>query len=1633
MTKINILIVEDNEDHLFFIKKFLPAEQYNLQEIVNGTEAYNYLLNPKIKPDVVLLDNHLPGMSGLEILEELGAKKEAYGFILTTIDSDPDILIKALKNGALDLLLKTPDYLYTLPQKIEKAYKLCQSRLAKKQTEANFRSIIESGDDDIWAIDTNYKLIAFNQSFKQNVIGLTTIPIKIGEDILKIFPKNNIDFWKPKYDCVFKGKKLSFEFRNTNDKLNRHYDIRLNPIFLNGIVTGLSVIGRDITNQKNIENDLFKAQQIANLGSYKLDISSGNWQSSPILDSIFGIDDSFNKNIDGWLNIVHPDDRLMIQDYFMTDAVKNREKIDKEYRIIRIDDKQERWVYGIGELILNDVGEPLQMFGTIQDITESKKAELAKIESKKQLQETNFFLQEAQNITLLGYYIYNFQTKQWKSSEMMSNLMGLKFNEGGLQQWIDIIIPEDKHILTDVLKKRLKQTDYPLDVTYRVKSKGNIHWIHHTAQPPQKDKIGQYLPVMGVLQDITESKKAEEKLKQSEKRFRELYEKSGDAILIIKNGIFIDCNKATIAMLKYKSKAAFLNTHPSKLSPKTQPNGQDSYSEAEKMMQIALKKGTHRFEWLHTKQDGTIFPVEVLLTTISNEPQNVIIHCVWRDIADRKQAEENLKQSEQLYKSVFGSSPLGIFHFNNKSVITDVNKELVRIIGSTHKKIVGLNIYNDFTDNKMIEAVRCTLEKGSGYYEGDYTSATANKTTPLIIRFKAIKDIENKIVGGVGLCEDITERKKIEKALKENEHQLQEAQQIAQLGHFVYDDTTEIYTTSKILDTIVGVDSNYIKNKKGWIDLCHPEDLVAALRVFNSVTNKKASQEFRMIRFNDKKIIWVFVTAKKEFDSSTGQRSKLIGTIQDITERKLSEEKLKQSEQKLKAFQKITNLGTFIFDDSKNVFETESICNAILGIDTTYKRDIQGFINLLHPEDYQEAQDLLDNNAIKTLFKELRIVRPKDKKTIWVLSSVSKEFNDKGIRTKITGTIQDITKRKLAEEKLKQSDIILNKIDSLVLVGGLGGDLHYISPNIEKLLGYKPAELLGQKWWQMTFFDKSEIKKRQDVLDQFILKGVAIKNKFITRKTKTKNGKFKWIEWHISKGVGNTFISIGIDVTEKYRQENINNVIYNITKKANEALPQELFFDFIRLQLSKLIDTTNFFIALGNEESEFLTVPYMIDEKDTKDDFLKKNSLSGYVIDTKNSLLLKDSDKKNLKIIEQGPESKCWLGTPLIIKNKVIGLIAVQSYTDEKAYTIEDVRLLELIANSISQVIKQSQDFEQINLLSHALIQSDEGVIITNIEGDIQYVNPAFTKLSGYTEKEVLGQNPRFLKSGKQVSEYYETLWNTILSGDTWSGEFINKRKDGSQYLVLANISPIKNSKGEITHFVGIEEDITEKRKLERNFLHAFIDAQEVEKQNFGEELHDGVSQILSAQTMFVDVLKTLLKNADAKVLKHLNTVKKLNTQAINETRSIAHGLMSKQLKESGLIVAVEQICNDYNTSRDINFSFGYKGLEEQEINAEIKSNIFRIIQEVSTNTVRHSVAKKAQIKLSKTTHNQLKVVVKDNGIGIDFERMKENKKGAGLENIKRRIQLLNGTIDLKTAPNKGTQYTFIIPLDNIQ
>jgi len=166
----------------------------------------------------------------------------------------------------------------------------------------------------------------------------------------------------------------------------------------------------------------------------------------------------------------------------------------------------------------------------------------------------------------------------------------------------------------------------------------------------------------------------------------------------------------------------------------------------------------------------------------------------------------------------------------------------------------------------------------------------------------------------------------------------------------------------------------------------------------------------------------------------------------------------------------------------------------------------------------------------------------------------------------------------------------------------------------------------------------------------------------------------------------------------------------------------------------------------------------------------------------------------------------------------------ITTKTGEEKWVDFSARLIEFQGNSVilgsaTDITEQKAVEEQLRKLSRAVEQSTISVLITDYEGIIEYVNPRFSKVTGYLIEEVVGKKPSILKSGITSFEEYQFLWNTIKQGKEWKGEFLNKKKNGDLYWELTSISGIRNSDNKITHFLSIKEDITEKKLVEEKVI----------------------------------------------------------------------------------------------------------------------------------------------------------------------------------------------------------------------
>jgi PAS domain S-box-containing protein len=444
----------------------------------------------------------------------------------------------------------------------------------------------------------------------------------------------------------------------------------------------------------------------------------------------------------------------------------------------------------------------------------------------------------------------------------------------------------------------------------------------------------------------------------------------------------------------------------------------------------------------------------------------------------------------------------------------------------------------------------------------------------------------------------------------------------------------------------------------------------------------------------------------------------VIVSVEDITEKKKAEDLLLEKNQRLKDQFNNTPLASIIFDLDFKILEWNNSAQRIFGYTA---KEVIG----------KKAKDLLTpphllskmKNLRKTKFNKLdsfkntneNITKNGDIITCDWYSVVLRDAQNKIIGRACL--VDDITERinskkllKISEKKFrnffeKSNDAILVIKNGKLIDCNLGAVKTFEYLNKQDLLKTDLFKLAPE-----ILPDGSiALEKAQKMIQIAIKEG----NKRFRCHHLNKNGFIFPTEVTITRLDGNdvnSVLQIVIrDITEQIKQEELEDVLYNISRAALTISDFKKFGYFIKDELQKIIDTNNFFIAMHNEVTDMISTPIFVDEKEEVEEFPAKDSLTGYVIKTKKSLIINKEEHK--KLVHEGvvsligmPAEK-WLGVPLIIKDKVIGAIVVQSYTNENAYNENDVNLLEFVADQISTTILRKKTDED---LKKALIKAEE-------------------------------------------------------------------------------------------------------------------------------------------------------------------------------------------------------------------------------------------------------------------------------------------------------------------------------------
>lgn len=417
------------------------------------------------------------------------------------------------------------------------------------------------------------------------------------------------------------------------------------------------------------------ALEAAGMGVWECELKTRKVYVSEQIVSLFGIP-GFNGTIDDLLGHAHPDDRDRIR-ACLEETICNLSQCQVEYRIIRPDGTV-RWIAGSGKVTASRAGKPVRITGTMRDITPRKQLENEREEWKTR-QELIF--SSANLIT----YDYNPISGNiiWDGSTVQ--VMGYTIPEmGGFEWCVEHIHPEDRQNALDMLEKAKRELK-PYDVFYRFRMKDGKYCYLQDRGFFMVGNTGKINRMLGVISDITSSKKALDLLNQSEQSYRELFDTVGEAIYIQDaNGTFIDVNKGACRMYGYE-KEEMIGKTPAFLSAE---NKNDPQALA-RMIAAALRGEPQTFEWWGKKKDGTEILKEVKLTKGTYFGKEIVIATA-RDITERMRAQTALRESEQRFRTLQQASFGGI-GMHDHGLILDCNQGLSDITGYRYEELVGMD------------------------------------------------------------------------------------------------------------------------------------------------------------------------------------------------------------------------------------------------------------------------------------------------------------------------------------------------------------------------------------------------------------------------------------------------------------------------------------------------------------------------------------------------------------------------------------------------------------------------------------------------------------------------------------------------------------------------------------------------------------------------------------------------------------------------------------------------------------------------------------------------------------------------------------------------------------------------------
>jgi len=1020
-----------------------------------------------------------------------------------------------------------------------------------------------------------------------------------------------------------------------------------------------------------------------------------------------------------------------------------------------------------------------------------------------------------------------------------------------------------------------------------------------------------------------------------------------------------------------------------------------------------------------------------------------------RDITERKQFSQNLEKNIKLLNDMMNNTSSLIYLIDSNGKFISVNHQLAKLFGKTTEEIIGQSreqfIPKEIADQHYSNDMEVYNTRTAISFEEENIEADG-KHYYFTTKFPLI-DPQNNLYGICGISTDITERKHIEELISDSNKRYHAIVEQASEALFVHDFNGKFvevnnracenlgYSRDELLKMNVfdiEQDFNLEAAQAEWIKIKHGESFILQGR------QRRKNGTVFPVEVNFGSFDWKGETL-------------LLGLVRDISERMRAEESIKESQDLLELFFAQSLDGFFFmmldkpieWNDSINkeatldyIFEHQRITKANSAILEQYGTTTEQFLGLT-PNDFykhdikygrQVWTDFFDNGHLHIDTHEKKF----DGTNLIIEGDYICMYDSAKRITGHFGIQKDVTAVRQAEDILQKSknelqDFWDNDI-SADYISSVDGEILNCNPTFMKLFGIE--EKLNK---EKTSF-KTLYKNYSD-------RALLISE--ITSKGKVENYEVDFIN-NNGKVINSIINAIGI-FDETGNLIKIRGYIVDLTERKNAE-------EKLKESERKFKDLTNLLPQIIFETDEYGTLTYVNEVSYklfgyTKKDFKQKlNALQ--MIELKE----RDMAAANIQLVMNGKKPTTHEYTALKKDGSTFPVLIYSS-------PILNNDKVSGLRGTIIDITEQKQAEEELQKLSQAVEQSPASIVITDLNGKIEYVNPKFVELTGYSANEVKGENPKILQSGDLPKAEYKKLWNTILSGKIWKGEFHNKKKNGELYWESATISPVKDKNGKMKYFLAIKEDITDFKKNLEDLVIAKEKAQESDRlksaflANMSHEIRTPMNGILGFAGLLKDSDITGEQQQDYIKMIEKSGARMLNI--INDIISISKiesGIMEIHLSEVHINTQMEFVFKTLKLDAEKkNLTLSYiNSLPDQDAFIITDSEKF---YSILTNLVKNAIkyTQKGNIEFGYqqktcTTATELEFYIKDTGLGIPVDRQEaiferfiqadiEDKMamqgaGLGLAISKAYVKMLGGKIWVESEYGKGSTFYFTIPYE---